>query len=140
MFHFDDYKISADVGDIAAGTGNKPKDVLTIRSLLNAYARKKKLTPLSSKNTGVVVNDAFIEMIKHFQKNIVGSKKPDGIITKGAGTWRRLRMFLFNNYTIIAITKPSKGQLTWEVEGGEVRKFAKHSRSLHVPGLKPGTS
>ena len=55
-------------------SANKLADVQLIRSLLNAYARKMGLSPITNNK----VDHRYIDLIEHFQKKVIKMGKPDG--------------------------------------------------------------
>jgi hypothetical protein len=121
--------MTASVGVNAA---NKVVDVNLLKALLNAYARKYNL-PILSNNK---VDEDFIDLIEHFQTNIVKIERSDGIVFANKVTFKSLLNSLHSGYKKVSITKPENGVLTWEAEGTEGGRF--HSRSFHVPSNNSG--
>ncbi|CAD2223944.1 conserved hypothetical protein [Pseudoalteromonas sp. 3J6] len=113
-------------------SANKSADVQLIRSLLNAYARKTGLSLIVNSE----VDHHFIDLIKHFQKQVIKMGNPDGIVSANRGTFRKLVEFLSSIYTKVSITKPNYGILTWDAEGTEGGVY--HSRCFHVPTNRSG--
>lgn len=113
-------------------SANKLADVQLIRSLLNAYARKMGLSPITNNK----VDHHYIDLIEHFQKKVIKMGKPDGIVSANRGTFRKLVEFLYSTYTKVSITNPNFGILTWEAEGSEGGVY--HSRCFHVPSNRAG--
>ncbi|EGU61601.1 hypothetical protein VINI7043_16113 [Vibrio nigripulchritudo ATCC 27043] len=120
--------------DVGSKSTNKAVDVQLIKALLNTYARKNNLKPLSLKNNKV--DEDFITLIKVFQKKVVKMRVPDGIVSANRGTFKKLSSYLRSCYTITSITAPSTGILTWNEEGREGGIY--HSRSFHVPSSSSG--
>lgn len=113
-------------------SANKSADVQLIRSLLNAYARKTGLSPITNNK----VDHHFITLIEHFQKKVIKMGSPDGIVSANRGTFRKLVEFLSGTYTKVSITNPNFGILTWSAEGTEGGLY--HSRCFHVPSSRSG--
>ncbi|MDP2573654.1 hypothetical protein Q8W40_15780 [Vibrio penaeicida] len=120
--------------DVGLRSTNKVVDVKLIKALLNAYARKNSLKPLTLENNKV--DESFIALIKVFQKKVVKMGTPDGVVSANRGTFKKLSSYLKSCYTIKSITTPKNGILTWNEEGREGGLY--HSRCFHVPSSNSG--
>ncbi|MED5524960.1 hypothetical protein [Gallaecimonas pentaromativorans] len=120
-------------GSVGTRGRNNGLDVLMIKSLLNAYARRNKLTELAMNET---VDDACLTLIAVFQTKVVKMAKPDSLVSANAGTFKQMVAYLKAGFSVAAITKPTEGALTWDAEGNEGGYY--HSRVFHVPSASSG--
>ena len=112
---------------------NQISDVKKIRVLLNCYLRSKSKTGL------IISGKADInleEAIALFQKDYVGSSKPDSKIDVNGKSYNKLKEFLNSIFKPVALSPPTYGIVTWESEGAEGGPY--HSRKLHVPSTSSG--
>lgn len=122
---------------LSAATGlsgqNAPADIRLVRALLNVYLRALGENALVISHT---LDDALVGLIKRFQQQVMNLAKPDGLISPQGPTFRALVKFLRSRYTVLPLTPPSRGLLTWNAEGTEGGLY--HSRILHVPSAGSG--
>lgn len=120
-------------GSVGRGALNKPTDVKIVKALLNVYLRSSN-QPILSMNTDS--GDKLASCIESFQKEKLSSPKPDGRVDPGGKTLTGLIQHLRSSYTMMSISAPEKGVLTWDTEGDEGGRY--HSRRLHVPDGNSG--
>lgn len=120
-------------GSVGKGGANNPTDLKIIQALLNAYRRTNGEPALPKDYTA---GESLAPHIEHFQKQQLKTPAPDGRVDPGGRTLRGLLQCLRGCYTVLAVATPTKGKLTWDVEGHEGGPH--HSRRLHVPDGNSG--
>lgn len=120
-------------GSVGKGGANNPTDLKIIQALLNVYRRTNGEPPLPKDHTA---GASLAPHIEHFQKQQLKTPAPDGRVDPGGRTLRGLLQCLRGCYTVLAVATPTKGKLTWDVEGHEGGLH--HSRRLHVPDGNSG--
>lgn len=111
---------------------NLADDVKTVQSLLNVYLRNNGLPILQINGN---CDDSCVSAIELFQNKHMRAYLQTNLVINNNHTHKGLQLYLDQPIRPQAITKPEKGQITWDGEGQEGGPF--HSRRLHVPS---GTS
>lgn len=120
-------------GSVGKGGANNPTDLKIIQALLNVYRRTNGEPALPRDHAA---GASLAPHIEHFQKQQLKTPAPDGRVDPGGRTLRGLLQCLRGCYTVLAVATPTKGKLTWDVEGHEGGPH--HSRRLHVPDGNSG--
>jgi len=116
---------------------NDPADVITIKKLLNSKGATLTLNGTSDAD--------LVSAIKAYQKDKMGSSKPDGIVDAGKNTWKHLNGIAKTDYT--GATKGFRPQdqqdLDWKSDTEREQKLEEffddfsHLKVLINPGQTP---
>lgn len=112
---------------------NMAEDVKTVQALLNVYLRNNSLPILQING---ICDESCVSAIALFQNKHMRACLQTNLVINNNHTHKGLQFYLDQLIRPQAVTKPEKGQMTWDAEGQEGGPF--HSRRLHVPSGASG--